>query len=161
MDWASDRADEGDDIPWEGVPCERGACRPGPSLRRNRLDFVIALLLGSVLAMSFVLWRTLHGLAGSMAQSSAHSTGLVEAAAAMRERLAELHAWVRARDQMDRSTFESIRRLETVIAGTQSKGAAAENIVEAVFGKRGRIGRCGTSAWATRSWSSACASPTA
>lgn len=98
------------------------------------MDFLIAMLLGGVLVVSLLLWRAIHSMASSVAQTTAHSSSLAEAATVMRERLAEVHAWVRAREQMDRSTFESIRRLETVIAGTRSKGAAAENIVEAVFG---------------------------
>ena len=33
------------------------------------------------------------------------------------------------------TVFRAIRRLETVIAGTQSKGAAGENILDVVFSK--------------------------
>ncbi len=49
--------------------------------------------------------------------------------------LAELNSHVRARQDMERQTMESVRRLETVIAGTQTKGAAGENILELVFAK--------------------------
>jgi DNA recombination protein RmuC len=48
--------------------------------------------------------------------------------------LAELRAHVAARDELERRTADSIRRLEMVIAGTQSRGAAGENILEVVFG---------------------------
>lgn len=49
--------------------------------------------------------------------------------------LAELRAYADARQDLQRQTAESIRRLETVIAGTQTKGAAGENILEAVFAR--------------------------
>ena len=47
----------------------------------------------------------------------------------------ELQAYTRARHDLERQTTESIRRLETIIAGTQSKGAAGENIIEYAFSK--------------------------
>ncbi len=47
--------------------------------------------------------------------------------------LTQLQAYTRARQDLERQTAESIRRLEMVIAGTQTKGAAGENILEAVF----------------------------
>jgi DNA recombination protein RmuC len=49
--------------------------------------------------------------------------------------LAEMQAYARARQDLERQTADSIRRLETVIAGTQTKGAAGENILEMVFSK--------------------------
>jgi DNA recombination protein RmuC len=49
--------------------------------------------------------------------------------------LTELQAYARARHDLERQTAESIRRLEAVIAGTQTKGAAGENILELVFAK--------------------------
>lgn len=48
--------------------------------------------------------------------------------------LADLRATARARQDLDRQAAESIRRLEMIIAGTQSRGAAGENILEVVFG---------------------------
>jgi DNA recombination protein RmuC len=64
------------------------------------------------------------------------------AAEAIRADLARAHqdlaalgaAAVAARD-LDRRTAESIRRLEAVIAGSQTKGAAGEQILEAVFAR--------------------------
>ena len=47
--------------------------------------------------------------------------------------LVELRAFFRARQDVERTTLESVRRLEAVIAGTQTKGAAGENILEVVF----------------------------
>lgn len=51
--------------------------------------------------------------------------------------LAELQAYTKAynkaREDLERRTADSVRRLEMVIAGTQTKGVAGENILEAVF----------------------------
>ena len=70
------------------------------------------------------------------------TNGLGEATAVMRSELAmaktdltELHSRVRSQQEIDTQISESIRRLEMIIAGTQSKGSAGENILEAVFGK--------------------------
>ncbi len=52
-----------------------------------------------------------------------------------KEGLTELQTSVRAREELERRTAESIRRLEAVIAGTQTKGDAGENILEVVFSK--------------------------
>lgn len=50
-----------------------------------------------------------------------------------RESLTKLQAAGDARHELESRTAESVRRLETVIAGTQSKGAAGENIIDLVF----------------------------
>mgnify|MGYP005844814033 CR=1 FL=1 len=47
--------------------------------------------------------------------------------------LAGLREHLEARQRIELQTAESVRRLETVIAGTQSKGTAGENILEAIF----------------------------
>ncbi len=47
--------------------------------------------------------------------------------------LADLQAQASSRAELEYRTAESVRRLEMVIAGTQSKGAAGENILDAVF----------------------------
>ena len=49
------------------------------------------------------------------------------------ESLAAIQAHTKARQDLEFRTSESIRRLEGVMAGTQSKGAAGENIIEVVF----------------------------
>lgn len=51
------------------------------------------------------------------------------------EGLIRLQASDKAREQLERSSAESIKRLEAIIAGTQSKGIAGENILEQVFSK--------------------------
>lgn len=74
-------------------------------------------------------------VAGNVERTTGDSRSLSEAATVLRERLAELREWSRSRQEQDRSTFDSLHRLEMVIAGTQTKGAAGENIVEAIFAK--------------------------
>jgi DNA recombination protein RmuC len=78
----------------------------------------------------------------SMTELKTLTGGLNQATGAMRDELArakndlsELHAHVRAGLDSERQTAESMRRLETIIAGTQSKGAAGENLLELVFSK--------------------------
>ena len=41
----------------------------------------------------------------------------------------------KAREELDRASAQSIKRLDAIIAGTQSKGCAGENILEHVFSK--------------------------
>jgi DNA recombination protein RmuC len=47
--------------------------------------------------------------------------------------LTDLQAQAQARVELEYRTAESVRRLEGIIAGTQSKGLARENILEVVF----------------------------
>jgi DNA recombination protein RmuC len=68
------------------------------------------------------------------------TNSLSEATTAMRSELSrartdltELHARTVQGQQTERQVADSIRRLETIIAGTHSKGAAGENILELVF----------------------------
>jgi DNA recombination protein RmuC len=49
--------------------------------------------------------------------------------------LTELQTIAKVRQELEKRTAESIRRLEAIIAGTQTKGAAGENILEVVFSK--------------------------
>jgi DNA recombination protein RmuC len=49
--------------------------------------------------------------------------------------LARLHAFTQARHDLERQTADAIRRLETVLAGTQTRGAAGENLLDLVFSK--------------------------
>ncbi len=56
-------------------------------------------------------------------------------ARALSDSLLELRNYIRARHDIERQTMDSIRRLEAVIAGTQTKGLAGENILEAIFAK--------------------------
>ncbi len=70
------------------------------------------------------------------------TSGLREAAESIRvelgrtqQGLTSLQAQATARQDMERATAESIRRLEAVIAGTAAKGSAGENIIDLVFAK--------------------------
>jgi DNA recombination protein RmuC len=49
--------------------------------------------------------------------------------------LAQLSAQAHARQEIEQRSADSIHRLETIIAGTQAKGNAGENILEVVFAK--------------------------
>lgn len=60
---------------------------------------------------------------------------LSDAIAKIQQELAILQASAKARQEIEQKTAESISRLETIIAGTQSKGSAGENIVELIFAK--------------------------
>ncbi len=70
------------------------------------------------------------------------TNGLSDATGAIRTELASakndltaLHTHVKAEQESERQMADSIHRLETVIAGTQSKGSAGENVLEVVFAK--------------------------
>ena len=70
------------------------------------------------------------------------TTGLTDATGAMRADLSranndltQLHTHVKAEQESERQIAESVRRLETIIAGTQTKGSAGENVLEVVFSK--------------------------
>ena len=52
-----------------------------------------------------------------------------------KEGVAQLQTHSHARQGLEEQTAESIKRLEAVIAGTQSKGAAGENILETLFAR--------------------------
>jgi DNA recombination protein RmuC len=78
----------------------------------------------------------------SISELKTLTAGLSDATGAMRTELSrakndltELHAHVKSKQEIDRQTAVSIRRLETIIAGTQTKGLAGENVLEAVFAK--------------------------
>lgn len=83
----------------------------------------------------------LHSSAASgFSELRAVTAALTEATTAMRAELAraghdltEIKAHEKADKELAARVAESVRRLETVIAGTQSKGAAGENILEQIF----------------------------
>lgn len=86
-----------------------------------------------------------HGmsaLGSQLAQADVVGKSLVQATAALRNELAhakndltQIGAQAKARHDMEQKTASSIARLEAVIAGTQSKGAAGENILDAIFSR--------------------------
>ncbi|RJX20490.1 MAG: DNA recombination protein RmuC, partial [Ammonifex sp.] len=84
----------------------------------------------------------IQALGTRFAQAGATAGNLIEATAAIRteltrakEGLTELQTIAKARQESEQRTAESVRRLEAIIAGTQTKGVAGENILEAVFAK--------------------------
>jgi DNA recombination protein RmuC len=112
------------------------------------IQTLILLLLGAtlllLLLMTVMLVRSgyTHQLENGVQQMQ---TELVELkvhtqhnqteARALSDNLLELRNIIRARHDIERQTMDSIRRLEAVIAGTQTKGLAGENIIEAIFAK--------------------------
>lgn len=61
--------------------------------------------------------------------------GIADGLARAAQDLATLQTYARARQEVEARTAESVRRLEVVIAGAQTKGAAGEQILEAVFAR--------------------------
>ncbi|MEN6521778.1 MAG: DNA recombination protein RmuC [Armatimonadota bacterium] len=86
--------------------------------------------------------QSIHAIGNGLTETGTITKAIVDTAASIREELArakndltELQTHTKARQALEQQTADSIRRLEAVIAGTQSKGAAGENIVEVVFSK--------------------------
>jgi DNA recombination protein RmuC len=78
----------------------------------------------------------------SISELKTLTANLSEATGAMRNELSitkndltELHTHIKSKQEVERQTADSIRRLETIIAGTQTKGSAGENVLEVVFAK--------------------------
>jgi DNA recombination protein RmuC len=78
--------------------------------------------------------------ASGFSELRAVASALSDATAAIRAELArtsndltEIKAHEKSDKELSARVAESVRRLETVIAGTQSKGAAGENILEQIF----------------------------
>ncbi|MGH7658244.1 MAG: DNA recombination protein RmuC, partial [Gemmatimonadales bacterium] len=78
--------------------------------------------------------------ASGFSELRAAASALSDATAAMRTELSragtdltEIKAHEKSDKELSARVAESVRRLETVIAGTQSKGAAGENILEQIF----------------------------
>ena len=86
--------------------------------------------------------QDLQSLQTGLARSSTVTETLAETAASIRtelsrarEGLTELQTHAKVRQDAEQRTAESIRRLEAIIAGSQAKGSAGENILEIVFAK--------------------------
>lgn len=133
------------------------------SLLLGVLLFLVGLLLVGMLLLLYLLWRRPPDATGLLAplQSLTQAIGSLhaelqgvsvrvstlerdQAAAAMslrtglsqaQQSLAALQSHARARQDLEQQTATSIRRLEAVIAGTQTKGVAGENIIDLVFGQ--------------------------
>ena len=75
-----------------------------------------------------------------VAQGSTENSNLISSAEAMRSqltdattRLAEIQNEAQARRIIEQRTADSIRKLETIMTGSSSKGAAGENIIASIF----------------------------
>ncbi|MBI2843537.1 MAG: DNA recombination protein RmuC [Armatimonadetes bacterium] len=86
--------------------------------------------------------QNISAIGTGLTQTGAVAQNLMEATSAIRGELSrakndlsELQAHARARQELEVRTADSIRRLEAIIAGTQTKGSAGENIIEVVFAK--------------------------
>ncbi len=102
------------------------------------LIVLVVLLLGAVLlllAMQYLQLRSSQQdvQTAVISEKLSQLEPVSQAVANIQQGLAELHAYTRARQDLERQTADSIRRLEMVIAGTQTKGMAGENILETVF----------------------------
>jgi DNA recombination protein RmuC len=120
---------------------------------------IVLLILGLFLMLLLTVWallrpvqvltqtqvelRTLSERLGSIERNQGQLTGALtgststlqtELSRAL-EGLTELRAQATERAKIDQQVGESVRRLETILAGTHSKGAAGENILELVFAK--------------------------
>jgi DNA recombination protein RmuC len=62
-------------------------------------------------------------------------TGMHTELSRAKEDLTRLQTYAKARRAVEQQTADSIRRLEAIIAGTQTKGTAGENILEVVFAR--------------------------
>lgn len=109
----------------------------------NALLIILIILMLAVLAVLAVLLRRLvphaqgsgHTQLAVLSEKVSQLEPVSQTVNDIRLNLAELQAHLMARQDIEHRTAESIRRLEMVIAGTQSKGTAGENILEAVFAK--------------------------
>ena len=85
---------------------------------------------------------TIPTINNAVVKTGADASNLIAATSALRTELDSarreinaMDAHARARREAEERSAESIRRLESIIAGTQSKGSAGENIIEIVFSK--------------------------
>jgi DNA recombination protein RmuC len=96
--------------------------------------------IGSRLASEISQFQQSAGV--ELAELRTMATGISEAISSTRSELSrakndltEIQSSMKARTEIEQQTAVSIRRLEAIIAGTQSKGLAGENILEMVFAK--------------------------
>jgi DNA recombination protein RmuC len=73
---------------------------------------------------------------GTLTKSLAATTSAIQSELLhAKEGLTKLQTYAKARQELEQQTSESIRRLEAIISGTHTKGAAGEHILEVVFAK--------------------------
>jgi len=109
----------------------------------------VAVLLAVLLFLAWSLYRPLQDLTrmqvelrgvseriGSVERNQGQSLSRLQSElSGARQGLAVLQSQAEIRALSDRQVADSVRRLETIIAGTQSKGEAGENILDVVFSK--------------------------
>ncbi|MBC7317593.1 MAG: DNA recombination protein RmuC, partial [Chloroflexi bacterium] len=96
------------------------------------------------LAAAF-FWRTRHSaeIAGALHDVSARQMLLEEKLGSLqpltqhvttiRAGLAQLQAYLQARQDLENETHQALHRLERVLAGTQARGAAGEELLDLIF----------------------------
>ena len=99
------------------------------------LVLVLALLM-AVLHLLLQLRRSTDGAPlAVLAEKLARLDPVGQAVHSLQLGLTELQSYTKARHDLERQAADSIRHLEAVIAGTQTRGAAGENVVELLFAK--------------------------
>ncbi len=106
------------------------------------LAFVIVVLLSQRGSQTRALEDKINRLQMGMAELQVHaqtrqaeSQSLAMSINHVQSGLTEIRSTIHARQDLERQTTESIRRLEAIIAGTQTKGAAGGNILDVVFSR--------------------------
>lgn len=86
--------------------------------------------------------QTISSLGGNLARTDTLAKSIAGTTEDIRTQLsktksdiASLQTLVQARQEIEQQTSDAVRRLETIIAGTQTKGEAGENILDQVFSK--------------------------
>jgi len=84
----------------------------------------------------------LASLGAGLAEAGATTRGVAEATSAIRDQLARaraalaaLESEARARQALEQTTADAVRRLETILTGSHSKGLAGEHLLELMLGK--------------------------
>jgi len=126
-----------------------------------RMDVLVIGILISVVALLVACYGAIRSLVPRLAAVEQQQTSLGEGLSGLRTKLVEadttarglaqttteirsglstahqhlsaLQAYAKSRQDLELRTASSIQRLEAVIAGTQTKGMAGENIIETVF----------------------------
>jgi DNA recombination protein RmuC len=100
------------------------------------IALAVVLLVGVLFVITLLIKRTGQDVhTAVLAEKLSQLEPVAQAVNRIQVGLAEMQAYARARQDLEKQTAESIRRLEAVIAGTQAKGSAGENILEVVFAK--------------------------
>ena len=100
------------------------------------------LIIGLIVVIGFlcvltaaVLVLQLRRPSGTNPDISAPLQNLTQSIQDVRVQAASLSADFKARSDVEKQTADSVRRLEMIVAGTNSKGAAGERVVDELFSK--------------------------